>query len=49
MAYTKNDVDQILNDTNYDFHGYVPSKAAINFVNFIKLVNGFYMFIFWLL
>lgn len=33
-------VDDYLNEVNYDFTGYIPSTASLNFVNFIKLVNG---------
>jgi phage terminase large subunit-like protein len=40
LEVKKNNVDDILNNINYDFSAYVPSTAAINFVNFIKLVNG---------
>lgn len=40
---TKKDVDDWLNDVDYNFlndGGYVPSEFALNFTNFIKLVNG---------
>jgi len=40
MTLTKNDVDKIFNNVDYNFEGYIPSVAAVNFVNFIKLVNG---------
>jgi len=33
-------VDEILNNVDYNFDGYIPSKAALEFVTFIKLVNG---------
>jgi predicted phage terminase large subunit-like protein len=37
---TKLTVDDYLNDVDYTFEGYVPSIPALEFVNFIKLVNG---------
>jgi len=33
-------VEDYLNSVNYDFSNYIPSKASLNFINFIKLVNG---------
>ena len=33
-------VDRLLRDVNYSFPGYVPSKEAFAFFNFIQLVNG---------
>ena len=36
----KKTVDDYLNEVRYDFEGYVPSKEALSFVNFIKLVEG---------
>ena len=33
-------VDEYLNEVSYDFTDYVPSSASLNFINFIKLVNG---------
>lgn len=33
-------VEDYLNTVNYSFRGYTPSVAAIEFINFIKLVNG---------
>lgn len=36
----KKTVDDWLNEVEYTFEGYTPSLPAINFVNFIKLVNG---------
>ena len=32
-------VDDYLNKVDYQFPNYVPSKAAIKFITFIKLVN----------
>jgi predicted phage terminase large subunit-like protein len=40
MSQDKKTVEQYLNEVNYDFSGYIPSSASLNFVNFIKLVNG---------
>jgi len=33
-------LEDYLNEAKYEFEDYVPSKDAIKFVNFIKLVNG---------
>ena len=33
-------VDDLLDAVNYQFDSYVPSKFALLFMNFIKLVNG---------
>lgn len=33
-------MDELLNEVNYDFTGYVPSDEALMVVNFIKEVNG---------
>lgn len=33
-------VEQYLNDVSYCFDDYAPSKPALDFVNFMKLVNG---------
>ncbi len=41
MAYeTKQSVEKILNSVDYSFEGYIPSKEALSFITFIKLVNG---------
>jgi len=38
---TKKSVDEWLNDCNYkDDPGYVPSEFALEFISFVKLVNG---------
>ncbi len=33
-------VEDYLNEVSYDNEGYIPSEASLEFVNFIKLVNG---------
>ena len=33
-------MDELLNEVNYDFTGYMPSNEALMVVNFIKEVNG---------
>jgi len=33
-------IEEHLNDVRYDFTGYVPTEEALEFVNFIKLVEG---------
>jgi len=33
-------LEEYLDDVDYDFKDYIPSKEAVKFVNFIKLVNG---------
>lgn len=38
--YEKKTVDEWLNLVDYDFVGYMPSKHALMFVNFIKEVSG---------
>lgn len=38
--YDKKTVDEWLNLVDYEFVGYMPSKEALMFVNFIKEVNG---------
>lgn len=38
--YEKRSVDEWLNLVDYEFAGYIPSKYALMFVNFIKEVNG---------
>jgi len=40
MKYTKASVDNILNAVDYSFEDYIPSKEALAFIAFIKLVNG---------
>lgn len=41
MKMKKQSVENWLNEVSYgSFDGYVPSAFALNFVNFIKLVNG---------
>jgi predicted phage terminase large subunit-like protein len=37
---TSKSVEEYLDDVNYEFKGYVPTKEALLFVNFIKEVNG---------
>ena len=38
--YTKKPVEQWLNETEYQFMGYMPTTEALLFVNFIKEVNN---------
>lgn len=33
-------VEDYLNSISYDFNGYIPSQASLEFITFIKLVNG---------
>ena len=33
-------VEEYLNEADYSFDDYIPSKAALEFITFIKLVNG---------
>jgi predicted phage terminase large subunit-like protein len=37
---TSKSVEDYLNEVDYNFEGYIPSTASLNFVNFIKLVTG---------
>jgi predicted phage terminase large subunit-like protein len=38
--YLKQPVEQFLNETDYEMKGYIPTKEALMFVNFIKEVNA---------
>ena len=41
MSLVKKTVDQWLNDIDYDDDpNYAPSEFALEFISFIKLVNG---------
>ena len=40
MGNSSISVEKYLNTVDYTFEGYVPSKEALAFITFIKLVNG---------